>query len=215
LEIWHVPNHPDPVNHGRWFRDRLFCREKLANIRSKRDPAPVYQKGWSGYGQRIRPGGDGPGDKEGVIDMELQDTFEYTQHIIDTAHDPLIILFGDLTVALANRSFYRTFRVTAKKTEGEFIYEVGNRQWDIPRLRHLLEDILPKNTSFDNFEIEHDFPKIGKRTMLLNACRIYLKANRTKLIILTIKDISERKEADELRAKITKLENKLKKLRDL
>lgn len=143
-------------------------------------------------------------------ELDIQDALEYTERIINTVHDPLIILFEDLKVAVASRSFYQFFKVTAKETEEEFIYELGNRQWDIPRLRHLLEDILPKHTSFDNFEIEHDFPDIGKRTMLLNACRIYLKTNRTKLIILTIKDISECKEADELRAKLTELEDKLK-----
>jgi len=88
---------------------------------------------------------------------------------------------------------------------------LGNRQWDIPKLRELLEGILPKTTSFDNFEIEHVFPDIGKRIMLLNACRIYLEANRTKLIILTIKDITERKKTDELREKIRELEARLKK----
>lgn len=153
--------------------------------------------------------------KEKMKDLDIQEALEYTEKIIETIHDPLIILFEDLRVALASRSFYQAFNVTAQETVGAFIYELGNGQWDIPRLRHLLEEILPKNTSFDNFEIEHEFPNIGKRSMLLNACRIYLKSNRTKLIILTIKDISERKEADQLRAKITELENQLKKTRHL
>jgi two-component system cell cycle sensor histidine kinase PleC len=154
-------------------------------------------------------------DKEKMRDLEIEDALEYTENIINTVHDPLIILFEDLRVALASRAFYQAFRVTANETEGEFIYTLGNHQWDIPKLRHLLEDILPQNTSFDNFEIEHDFPNIGKRTMLLNACRIYLKANRTKLIILTIKDISEHKKLDELRGKIAELESQLKKNRKL
>lgn len=149
--------------------------------------------------------------KEKMKDLDIQDALEYTEHIINTVHDPLIILFEDLRVALASRSFYQAFQVTAEETEGKFIYTLGNHQWDIPKLRHLLEEILPKNTSFDNFEIEHDFPDLGKRTMLLNACRIYLKTNSTKLIILTIKDITEHKNADELRGKIAELENQLKK----
>ena len=144
----------------------------------------------------------------------IQDTLEYIEHVINTVPDPLIILFEDLRVALASRSFYQAFKVTAEETEGKFIYALGNHQWDIPQLRHLLEDILPQDTSFDNFEIEHDFPDIGRRTMLLNACRVYLKTNRTKLIILTIKDISEHKKLDELNAKIAELENQLKKNRD-
>lgn len=152
-------------------------------------------------------------DKGRGNDMEIQDTLEYTARIIDTAHDPLIILFEDLKVALANRSFYRTFRVTPKETEGKFIYELGDHQWDIPKLRHLLEDILPKNTSFDDYEIEHHFSGIGKRTMSLNACRIYLKADRKRLIALTIKDITEHEKIDELRRKIAELEEQLKKTR--
>jgi PAS domain S-box-containing protein len=143
--------------------------------------------------------------------LEIQDALEYTKSIINTVREPLIILYEDLTVALANRSFYQGFKVKPKETEGQLIYDLGNRQWDIPKLRELLEDILPKTTSFDNFEVEHDFPDIGKRIMLLNACRIYLEANRTKLIILTIEDITERNKIEELREKIRELEAQLKK----
>jgi PAS domain S-box-containing protein len=144
-------------------------------------------------------------------DLEIQDALEYTKSIINTVREPLIILYEDLRVALANRSFYQAFKVKPGETEGQRIYDLGNRQWDIPKLRELLEDILPKTTSFDNFEVEHDFPDIGKRIMLLNACRIYLEANRTKLIILTIEDITERKKIEELCEKIRELEARLKK----
>ncbi|MBN1871451.1 MAG: PAS domain-containing protein [Candidatus Omnitrophica bacterium] len=144
-------------------------------------------------------------------ELKIHDTLKYTKNIIDTVREPLIILYEDLTVALANRSFYHTFKVKPGKTEGQFIYDLGNRQWDIPKLRELLEDILPKTTSFDDFKVEHDFPDIGKRTMLLNACRIYLEANRTKLIILTIENITEHKKIEELHEKIRELEARLKK----
>src|SRR4030043_24196 len=143
--------------------------------------------------------------------LEIQDALKYTESIINTVHNPLIILYEDLRVALANRSFYQAFKVKPKETEGQLIYDLGNRQWDIPKLRELLEDILPKTTSFDDFEVEHDFPGIGKRIMLLNARRVYLEANRTKLIILTIEDITERKKIEELREKIRELEAQLKK----
>ena len=143
--------------------------------------------------------------------LEIQDALEYTKSIIKTVREPLIILYEDLSVALANRSFYQAFKVKPGETEGQLIYDLGNRQWDIPKLRELLEDILPKTTSFDNFEVEHDFPDIGKRIMLLNACRIYLETNRTKLIIITIEDITERKKIEELREKIRELEAQLKK----
>ena len=149
--------------------------------------------------------------KEKMKELEIQDALEYTGSIINTMHDPLIILSEDLMVVLANRSFYQTFKVKPEETEGKFIYDLGNHQWDIPKLRHLLEEIIPKTTSFDDFELEHDFLNIGKRIMLLNACRIYMQANRTKLIIITIKDITERKKIEELHEKIIDLEARLKK----
>ena len=149
--------------------------------------------------------------KNKMKNLEIQDALEYTKNIINIVREPLIILYEDLSVALANRSFYQAFKVKPGETEGQLIYDLGNRQWDIPKLQELLEDILPKTTSFDNFEVEHDFPDIGKRVMLLNACRIYLEANRTKLIILAIEDITERKEIEGLREKIRKLEAQLKK----
>jgi PAS domain S-box-containing protein len=143
--------------------------------------------------------------------LKIQDALEYTKSIINTVREPLIILYEDLSVALANRSFYQAFKVKPGETEGQLIYDLGDHQWDIPKLRELLEDILPKTTSFDNFKVEHDFPDIGKRIMLLNACRIYLEANRTKLIVLTIEDITERKKIEELSEKIRELEARLKK----
>jgi PAS domain S-box-containing protein len=149
--------------------------------------------------------------KNKMKELEIQDALEYTKSIINTVRAPLIILYEDLTVALANRSFYQAFKVKPEDSEKQHIYDLGNRQWDIPKLRELLEDILPETTSFDSFEVEHDFPDIGKRIMLLNACRIYLEANRTKLIILTIEDITEREKIEELREKIRELEAQLKK----
>ena len=148
--------------------------------------------------------------KKKLKDLDTVDALKYTEGIINTAHDPLIILYEDFKVALANRFFYQTFEVKPEETEGQLIYALGNHQWDIPKLRQLLEEILPKTTSFDNFEVEHDFPSLGKRIMLLNACRIYMEANRTKLIIITIKDITDRKKIDELQDKVRELERRLK-----
>ncbi len=126
-------------------------------------------------------------------------------------HEPLIILDENLKVALVSRSFCQTFKVKPEETEGRFVYDLGNRQWDIPKLRELLEDILPKTTSFDNFEVEHDFPDIGKRIMLINARRIYLETNRMELILIAIEDITEhRKILDGLHEKIRQLEISLR-----
>ena len=127
----------------------------------------------------------------------VQDALEYANGIINTVREPLIVLDADLKVISASRSFYQIFKVKPEHTEKQQIYDLGNHQWDIPKLRELLGDILPKATSFDNFEVEHDFPGIGKRIMLLNAREIYQKANRTKLILLAIEDITERKKLEE------------------
>ena len=145
-----------------------------------------------------------------MSELATADAFEYTERIINTVHDPLIILYGDLKVALANRSFYQAFEVVPEETEEQFIYELGNGQWDIPKLRHLLEEILPKEKSFDGFEVEHKFPGIGKRVMSLNACRFVMEGNRTKLIIITFKDNTDHNMIDKLRKKVIELEKRLK-----
>jgi len=149
--------------------------------------------------------------KNKMKELEIQDALEYTKSIINIVHEPLIILDENLKVALVSLSFCQAFKVKPEETEGRFVYDLGNRQWDIPKLRELLEDILPKTTSFDNFEVEHDFPDIGKRIMLINARRIYLETNRTKLILLAIEDITEpRKILDGLHEKIRQLEISLR-----
>ena len=149
--------------------------------------------------------------KEKMKGLNIQDALEYAAHIINTVHELLIILDEDLKVALVSRSFCQIFQVKPEETEGRFIYDLGNRQWDIPKLRQLLEDILPKTTSFDGFEVEHEFPRIGKRVMLLNARRIYLEGNRKKLILLAIEDITDRRKVEKLELRIKDLEAQLKK----
>lgn len=123
----------------------------------------------------------------------------YTESIVDTVREPLLVLNADLRVQSASRSFYRNFRVTPEETEGRHLYELGNGQWDIPALRKLLEEILPQNTAFHDFEVEHTFPTIGPKTMLLNARRIHRDGDRTELILLAIEDITERRQAEEAR----------------
>ena len=118
---------------------------------------------------------------------------ELDHHIIATVREPLIVLDGDLRVISVNDSFYRTFKVLPPETEGRLIFEVGNRQWDIPRLRILLENILPTNQHFEDFEVEHDFPEIGRRTMLLNARLLKRGGEAKDLILLAIEDVTERK----------------------
>ena len=122
----------------------------------------------------------------------MQDTKMY-EDIVETVREPLIVLDSDLRVLSANRSFYASFKVMPEDTVGNLIYDLGNRQWDIPRLRTLLEDILPKNNKFDDYEVEHIFSDIGHKIMLLNARRITHKEIGSQMILLAIEDITERK----------------------
>ena len=116
---------------------------------------------------------------------------DYAQAIIRTAPDPLLILHADLRVDTASQAFYDTFKVSPTDAEGRLVYELGNHQWDIPRLRDLLEDILPRNRAFDRFEVTHDFNTIGRRTMLLNARRLNGRADEPGRILLGIQDATE------------------------
>jgi chemotaxis protein methyltransferase CheR len=112
--------------------------------------------------------------------------------ILGSIREPLILLGPDLKVITANPSFYRTFNVKPDETEGVLIYDLGNRQWDIPKLRQLLENILPQNTSFHDFEVEHSFQDIGLKIMHLNARRIYIDGSQTQMILLAVEDVTER-----------------------
>lgn len=109
--------------------------------------------------------------------------------IVDTVREPLVVLNATLQVVSASRSFYRDFQVAPKDTVGRPIYELGNHQWDIPALRDLLEKILPQGQSFDDFVVEHDFPSIGHRKMLLNARRIVGSGGGTQLILLAMEAV--------------------------
>ena len=122
---------------------------------------------------------------------------EYAESIVNTVREPLIVLDQDLRVVTASRSFYDVFKVKPEETVGQLIYDLGNKQWDIPRLRELLETILPQKATFDDYEVEHDFAAIGRRTMLLNARRIPSPPEKLKVILLAIEDITKRKRREE------------------
>jgi diguanylate cyclase (GGDEF)-like protein/PAS domain S-box-containing protein len=126
----------------------------------------------------------------------IKDAREYAESIVSTIREPLIVLGNDLRVISANRSFYKMFKVTPEETNQQFIYELGDRQWDIPKLRELLEEILCKSIAFDDFAVEHEFPAIGRRTMLLNARKILGGTHRTEMILLAIEDITERRKME-------------------
>jgi PAS domain-containing protein len=101
--------------------------------------------------------------------------------IVETVPSALLILDRNLNISSANRAFYQTFRTSPDETEGCLIYDLGNRQWDIPALRTLLESVIPHRASVEGFEVEHNFPTIGRRTMPVNARKIFRPANMTAL----------------------------------
>ena len=124
--------------------------------------------------------------------MKLHDFIENFDNIFGSVREPLVVLDPGLKVVKANHSFYRIFNIKPDETEGVLIYDLGNQQWDIPALRELLEDILPQNTIFHDFEVEQRFEGIGRKIMHLNARRIYKEADQTQLILLAIEDVTER-----------------------
>jgi chemotaxis protein methyltransferase CheR len=117
---------------------------------------------------------------------------EIFNSVLSSVREPLILLDSDLKVVTANHSFYHTFHAKPDETEGILIYDLGERQWDIPKLRELLENILPKNSAFNDFEVEHHFETVGRKIMHLNARRIYREIDQTQLILLAIEDVTER-----------------------
>jgi len=126
------------------------------------------------------------------------DARQYAEGIINAVREPLIILDNDLRVIFASRSFYSAFKVRPEETLGQLIYDLGNKQWDIPQLRQLLETLLPRQTSLEDYEVEHEFTDIGRRTMLLNALEIHRKSGKERHILLAVEDITERKRQENL-----------------
>src|ERR1039457_4932185 len=125
----------------------------------------------------------------------------YIKNVVDTLREPFLILDEHLQVISANRIFYAFFQAAQEVTEGKRVYDLGNGQWNIPKLKILLEDILPKNTFFEEFKVEHNFQKIGYKIILLNARRIYLDGEKRPIMLLAMEDITKQKELeDQLRA---------------
>ncbi|MEX0891359.1 MAG: ATP-binding protein [Gemmatimonadota bacterium] len=127
------------------------------------------------------------------LDKEMREAGITAGDIVETIHDPLVILTPDFRVQVVNPVFYEHFQVSPVETTGCLIYELGNGQWDIPELHTLLEEILPENASFNGYEVSHQFENLGWRAMLLNARRL----DHLQLILLVIVDITDRKRAEE------------------
>jgi two-component sensor histidine kinase len=156
-----------------------------------------------------RGGGDSAGSLEtGSADFEGEallrgkptisfdrgdDASALARAIVDTVREPLLVLDQDLRVIAASRSFYQTFKVNRQDTEGRLLYTLGNGQWDIPALRLLLEQIVPEQTVMEAYEVEQEFPGIGRRTMLLNARKVFYEGNSHLTLLLAIEDVTERR----------------------
>ena len=125
-------------------------------------------------------------------EQALRAAKDAAEKIVETVREPLLVLTPEFYVVSANPAFYHLFQVHPEETEGQHIYHLGNRQWDIPALHRLLEQILPQNTVFNDFEVHHDFARIGPRTILLNARRL----DDVQFILLAMEDITARKHAE-------------------
>lgn len=124
-----------------------------------------------------------------VAEEKLLAAQVFAESVVATVRGPLIVLDSEMHVKSANPAFYRAFRESPAQTEGRLFYDLGNRQWDIPRLRELLTRVIPKDGVVDDFEVEHEFPQIGHRKMLLNARRINQGPGRQELILLGFEDV--------------------------
>ncbi len=157
-------------------------------------------------------------EKSDFFDRLWEESWTYIKTVVDVVHEPILILNKDLCVMAANEPFYQMFQVDQKDTEHTLVYELGDGQWNIPTLRKLLEDILPKNTFFKGFEVMHDFPIIGRKTMILNARQIHSRLSRENpaselfppIILLAIEDVTEMMQvAERLAGHVNQFEVKL------
>ena len=128
--------------------------------------------------------------------IDLDEAHPLAQAIVDTIHDPLLVLDQNLRVVTANRAFHQTFRMNRQDIQGRPLYGLGDGQWDIPKLRLLLEDVAPQHAVVEAYEVERDFPIIGRRLMLLNAREIFNRRNSRNLILLTFEDVTDRRAAE-------------------
>jgi PAS domain S-box-containing protein len=133
---------------------------------------------------------------ESHLFIDLDDARPLAQAIVDTIRDPLLVLDQDLRVVTANRAFHQMFRMKPQDIHGRPMYGLGDGQWDIPELRLLLEDVVPRHGVIEGYEVERDFSTIGKRSMLLNAREVFNQINTRNLILLTFEDVTDRRAAE-------------------
>ncbi len=139
----------------------------------------------------------------GVVDPlgDSKDGHILTRAIIDTIREPLIVLDEELRIIVASSSFYKKFDLTQAKTQGKLFYELGNGQWDIPALRTLLEQVIPDNTTVEEYEVEHDFEVMGPRVMVINARQIQFE-DRRRNMLLSISDVTAERKTQRDKARL-------------
>jgi chemotaxis protein methyltransferase CheR len=147
------------------------------------------------YRERFRPA-DALALPNSSLLIDLDDARPLAQAIVDTIRDPLLVLDQDLRVVTANRAFYQAFRMNCQDVHGRPVYGLGDGQWDIPELRLLLEGVAPQHAVMEAYEVERDFPIIGRRAMLLNAREVFFQKSSRKLILLAIEDVTDRRAAE-------------------
>jgi two-component sensor histidine kinase len=132
----------------------------------------------------------------GLASARLESRKALAQAVVDTVREPLLVLDKQLRVVAASRSFYLTFHVNRQDTQGQLFFELGNGQWDIPALRALMEKIVPEQIALEGYEVEHDFPDIGRRIMVLNARKIFYEDDDHTTLLLAIEDVTQRRGAE-------------------
>jgi PAS domain S-box-containing protein len=133
-----------------------------------------------------------------TLKTEIEDDEEYAEGIIETILEPLVVVSSCLNILTTNSSFLETFKITSEETIGSLIYDLDNRQWDIPELRRLFEEILLNQSVCKGYEVDHVFQGVGRKIILINARRIFRKQTGSEIILLAIEDITERRMMEEL-----------------
>ena len=166
-----------------------------------REPRDIRDSHGRWYSLRILPslGPDGKTDGAVLMFIDIDAAkrgLDFAEAIVETVREPLVILSQNLRVVKANKTFYESFQAAPQETEGRLIYDLGNGQWNIPKLRELLENILPANATFRDFEVTHEFEHVGRKVMLLNASEIFDPNAQARTILLAIEDATDRKQAE-------------------
>ena len=167
-----------------------------------RQPRDIRDAHGRWYSLRILPSLGPDGKTDGAV-MMLIDVdaakrgLDFAEAIVETVREPLVILNQNLRVVKANKAFYETFQTAAEETEATLIYDLGNGQWNIPKLRELLENVLPAHSTFRDFEVTHEFERVGRKVMLLNASEIFNPNAQARTILLAIEDVTDRKQAED------------------